>query len=69
MQTSQTGGQRYSDTCPFSIPCLYYKHVTIVNDDSSIIIKLSFKLIDDPRVIIYDRKRFTIQATWQNFQL
>ncbi len=24
IQTSQTGGQRYSDTFPFSIPC--YKH-------------------------------------------
>ncbi len=23
-QTSQTGGQWYSDTCPFSIPCLLY---------------------------------------------
>jgi hypothetical protein len=22
IQTSQTGGQRYSDTSPFSIPCL-----------------------------------------------
>ncbi len=26
-QTSQTGGQRYSDTSPFSIPCLYYRAV------------------------------------------
>ncbi len=33
---------------------LYYKHVTIVNDDSSAVSKWSFKLIDDPRVIIYD---------------
>ncbi len=23
IQTSQTGGQRHSDTSPFSIPCLY----------------------------------------------
>jgi hypothetical protein len=23
IQTSQTGGQWYSDTSPFSIPCLY----------------------------------------------
>jgi hypothetical protein len=42
---------------------LYYKPVTIVNDDSSIVSKLSFKLIDDPRVVIYDRYRFIIQAT------
>ncbi len=42
---------------------LYYKHVTIVINDSSVISKWSFKLIDDPRVIIYDRHRFIIQAT------
>ncbi len=42
---------------------LYYKHVMIVNDDSSIVSKWGFKLIDDPRVIIYDRHRFIIQAT------
>ena len=42
---------------------LYYKHVTIVNDDSSVISKRSFKLIDDPRVIIFDLQRFIIQAT------
>ncbi len=50
-------------------PCgLYYKHLTIVNDDSSAVSKWSFNLIDDPRVIIYDRHRFKIQATvwpWQ----
>jgi hypothetical protein len=42
---------------------LYYKHVTIVNEGSSIVSKGSFKLIDDPRVFIYDRRRFMIQAT------
>jgi hypothetical protein len=26
-QTSQTGGQWYSDTSPFSIPCLYYAYL------------------------------------------
>jgi len=35
IQTSQTGGQWYNDTSPFSIPALYYKHVTIVNDASN----------------------------------
>jgi len=25
IQTSQTGSEWYSDTSPFSIPCLYYK--------------------------------------------
>jgi hypothetical protein len=42
---------------------LYYKHVTIVNDGSSIVSKGSSKLIDYPRVVIYDRHRFIIQAT------
>jgi hypothetical protein len=42
---------------------LYYKHVTIVNDDSSVVSKWNFKLIDNPRVIIYDRHRLIIQAT------
>jgi hypothetical protein len=42
---------------------LYYKHVMIVNDDSSILSKWSFKLIDDPRVVIYDHYKFIIQAT------
>ncbi len=60
IQTSLTGGQWYSDTCPFSIPCLYYKNMTIVNDDLSIISKWSSKLIDNARVIIYDLNMFII---------
>jgi hypothetical protein len=35
----------------------------IVNDDSSVVSKWSFKLIDDSEVVIYDRHRFMIQAT------
>ncbi len=56
---------KFSLICLFFLTCgLYYKHVTIVNDDSSVIIsKWSFKLIDNPRVVIYDRNRFIIQAT------
>jgi hypothetical protein len=42
---------------------LYFIHVTIVNDDCSIVSKFSFKLNDDPIVIIYDHHRFIIQAT------
>jgi hypothetical protein len=34
----------------------------IVNEDSSIINKWSFKLIDDACVVIYDHNRFIIQA-------
>jgi hypothetical protein len=30
IQTSQTGGQRYSDTSPFSIPWLKYVHALAV---------------------------------------
>ncbi len=42
---------------------LYYKHVTIVNDDSSIVSEQSFQLVDDARGVIYDRYMFIIQAT------
>ncbi len=42
---------------------LYYKHMTIVNDNSSIVIKWSFKRIDATRGIICDCHMFIIQAT------
>ncbi len=42
---------------------LYYKHMTIVNDDSRVNIKWSFKLIDATTDIIYDRHMFIVQAT------
>jgi hypothetical protein len=42
---------------------LYYKHMTIVNDDSSVIGKWSPKRIDDTRVVICDQNMFIIQAT------
>ncbi len=42
---------------------LYYKPITIVNDDSSIVNKLETSLIDDARVIIYDRHMSIVQAT------
>jgi acetylglutamate kinase len=35
----------------------------IVNDNSSIVNKLETSVIDDARVIIYDRQMFTVQAT------
>ncbi len=35
----------------------------IVNDDSSIVNKLETSLIDDARVIIYDRHMFIVEAT------
>ncbi len=42
---------------------LYYKHMTIVNDDSSVIIVQSFQLIVDARGIISGHSMFIIQAT------
>ncbi len=37
---------------------LYYKHITIVNYDSSIVIKFGASLIVDARVIIYNHHMF-----------
>ncbi len=47
----------------FCIGGLYYKHMKIVNDDSSIVYKLEDLLTDDAIDIIYDRRMFIIQAT------
>ncbi len=46
---------------------LYYKHKTIVNDNSSVVNKLEALLTDDARGIIYNRRKFIIQATGVNF--
>jgi hypothetical protein len=42
---------------------LYYKPVTIVNDDARIINKLDASLTDYARVVIYDCNMFIVQAT------
>jgi hypothetical protein len=42
---------------------LYYKSMTIVNDDSGVINKLEDSLTVDSRVVIYDRHMFIVQAT------
>ncbi len=42
---------------------LYYKPITIVNDDSKVINKLETSLTDNARVVIYDRHLFIVQAT------
>jgi hypothetical protein len=49
--------------CFVEICGLYYKPMTIVNDDSNVITKLETSLIDDARVVIYDRHMFIVQAT------
>jgi hypothetical protein len=47
----------------YDINALYYKPITIVNDNSSIINKLETSLIDDARVVIYKRHMFIVQPT------
>ncbi len=42
---------------------LYYKHMLIVNDNSSVVIKWSFKLIGATRSVIYESHMFIVQAT------
>ncbi len=42
---------------------LYYKSITIVNDDSSVVNKLETSLTDDARVVIYNRHMFIVHAT------
>ncbi len=42
---------------------LYYKHITIVNNDSSIDNKFGASHTDEARVIIYDCHTFIVQAT------
>jgi hypothetical protein len=42
---------------------LYYKPMTIVNDDSRVVNKLEASLTDDARVIIYNHHIFIVQAT------
>ncbi len=42
---------------------LYYKPMTIINDNSRVVNKLEASLTDDARVVIYDRDMFIIQGT------
>jgi hypothetical protein len=42
---------------------LYYKHITIVNDNSSIVNECQVSLTDGTGVIIYNRNVFIIHAT------
>jgi hypothetical protein len=41
---------------------LYHKHITIVNDESSISNKVKTSLTDNAGVIIYDHHMFIVQA-------
>ncbi len=42
---------------------LFYKHITIINYDSSIVSKFGASLTDDARAVIYDRHMFIVQTT------
>ncbi len=42
---------------------VYYKHVTIINDNSRIVSKWSSKFIDDARGVIYNSHMLIVQAT------
>jgi hypothetical protein len=45
---------------------LYYKPITIVNNDSRVVNKLETLLNDDARVIIYDHHMFIVQDSGLN---
>ena len=42
---------------------MYYKTMTIINDDSRDVNKLEASLTDDSRVVFNDRHMFIVQAT------
>ncbi len=42
---------------------LYYKHMTIANDDSSVVNTFGASLTDNARVVIYECRMFIVQAT------
>ncbi len=46
---------------------LYYKPVTVVNNDSRVVNKLEASLNDDARVVIYDCHMFIVKATGRIF--
>ncbi len=47
----------------FTAQWVYYKPMTIVNDESRVVNKLEASLTDDARVVIYDHHMFIVQAT------
>jgi hypothetical protein len=61
--TSEFSGVLFFFMMSFTTSGLYYKHMAIVNDDSSIVKKLEALLTEDARGVIYDRRLFIVQAT------
>jgi hypothetical protein len=47
-----------SDSCG-----LYYQHITIIYENSSVVNKFEVSLTDDARVVFYDHHMFIVQAT------
>ncbi len=45
---------------------LYYKHIKIINYDSSIVNKFGASLADNARVVIYDHHMFIVQEPGVN---
>ncbi len=54
---------RESSLSGTTICSLYYKPIMIINDNSIIVNKLEISLIDDVRVVIFDRHMYTEQET------
>jgi hypothetical protein len=50
-------------SCIAEVSGMYYKHITIANDDSSIVNNFEASFADAARVIIYDRHMFMVQDT------
>ncbi len=48
---------------PSQIRGVYYKHITIVNYDSSVVINFGASITDNARVVIYDRHMFIVDST------
>ncbi len=44
---------------------LYYKNITIVIDDYSVVNKFEASVTDDARIVIYNHHMFLVQATGQ----
>ncbi len=53
----------FSFSICFYIRGLYYKPMTIINDDPRVVNKLETLLTDDASVIIYNRHMFIVQVT------
>ncbi len=59
----------YNCTIWDEISGLYYKPITIINDNSMIIVKLEASLTDDTRVVIYNHYMFIVQATDVDYEV